>query len=93
MRYRILVLSCLTMFLSAALITTAGAEDADRISISELTRMQTTEPVVIIDTRTQSQWQHATDKIPGAVRLENQNDLQQFIFDIGPRTAIVTYCT
>ncbi len=93
MQYRILLLCCLTMFLCAALITTAVAEDADRISVSELISMQTTELVVIIDTRTQNQWQNAKGKIPGAIRLEGPADLQRIRYDVARQTAIVTYCT
>ncbi|WP_321392586.1 rhodanese-like domain-containing protein [uncultured Desulfuromusa sp.] len=49
--------------------------------------------VVIIDTRTPGQWKNAKDKIPGAIRINSQSDLQKLKADIPPDTEIVTYCT
>ncbi len=77
----------------AAEIPTRPA-DVQRITIVELQALQANhEPVIIIDTRTPGQWQHATDKIPGAIRIDSQSALQKLKAEVPPNTEIVTYCT
>ena len=67
--------------------------DVPRISVTDLQQMQTAEQVIIIDTRTEGQWQQAKDKIPGAIRLSSQSDLARLQETLTPDTALVTYCT
>jgi len=68
--------------------------DVQRITIADFQTLQTSDkPVVIIDTRTPGQWQRATDKIPGAIRVTSNNELQQLKSEVPPDTEIVTYCT
>jgi len=86
---------CLTFTCSAiaAEIPTRPA-DVQRITIAELQVLQANhEPVVMIDTRTPGQWQRATDKIPGAIRVDSQNALQKLKAEVPPNTEIVPYCT
>ncbi len=68
--------------------------DVQRITIADFQTLQASgEPVVIIDTRTPGQWQRATDKIPGAIRVTSNNELQKLKSEVPPDTEIVTYCT
>lgn len=65
----------------------------ERITVAELQTLQSQASVVFIDTRTTGQWQRATDKVPGAVRLTSQAELEQFKQTFQPDTPIVVYCT
>ena len=68
--------------------------DVKRITITELQDLQAAGVmVVIVDTRTPGQWQHATDKIPGAIRIDSQSALQKLKGTLQPDTEIATYCT
>jgi len=68
--------------------------DVKRITITELQELQAdNRMVVIIDTRTPGQWQRATDKIPGAIRIDSQGALQKLKVEVQPDTEIITYCT
>ncbi len=86
---------CLTFTCSAiaAEIPTRPA-DVQRITIAELQALQAShEPVIMVDTRTPGQWQRATDKIPGAIRIDSQSALKKLKAEVPPNTEIVTYCT
>ncbi|WP_029917095.1 rhodanese-like domain-containing protein [Pelobacter seleniigenes] len=78
---------------AAAAKIPAQPEDVPRISVTDLQQMQAAEQVIIIDTRTEGQWQQAKDKIPGAIRLSSQSDLARLQETLTPDTALVTYCT
>ena len=68
--------------------------DVQRITIADFQTLQASgKPVVIIDTRTPGQWQRAADKIPGAIRVTSNNELQKLKSEVPPDTEIVTYCT
>jgi len=68
--------------------------DVVRITIPELQDLQAGgEMVIIVDTRTPGQWQRATDKIPGAIRIDSQSALQKLKAEVALDTEIVTYCT
>ncbi len=91
----------LVVFLILICISTAMAadipkrsSDVQRITIAELQDLQTSDnTVIIVDTRSASQWQRAKDKIPGAVRVATNDELQEFKKKVPPDTEIVTYCT
>ncbi len=68
-------------------------EQVPRINVVELEALQKQESVLLIDTRTAGQWQRATDKATGAIRLTSQPELDQLLRDFPLHTAIVTYCT
>lgn len=92
------ILIMIFLFLSTPICLAAhdapsSADDIPRITIPELQRMQEAETVVMIDTRTQGQWQQASDKIPGAMRVSSREDLLQLKNTLSADTAIVTYCT
>ena len=71
-----------------------SSSDIQRITIAELQTLQASgETVIFIDTRNPSQWQRAKDKIPGAIRVTTQNELQTLQSEASPDTEIVTYCT
>ena len=78
---------------AAAAQLPAQPEDVPRISVADLLQLQAAEQVVIIDTRTEGQWQQAKDKIPGAIRLTSQSDLARLQQTLTPDAALVTYCT
>ena len=68
--------------------------DVQRITIADFQTLQASgKPVVIIDTRTPGQWQRAADKIPGAIRVTSNSELQQLKSEVPPDTEIITYCT
>ncbi|MDA3903998.1 MAG: rhodanese-like domain-containing protein [Desulfuromusa sp.] len=94
-RLSLILVLCLT-FISSAVATEIPKRPADvqRITMTEFQDLQTSGvPIVIIDTRTPGQWQQASDKIPGAVRVTSRKELQQLQKDVPPDTEIVTYCT
>ncbi len=78
---------------AAAAQPPAQPEDVPRISVADLLQLQAAEQVIIIDTRTEGQWQQAKDKIPGAIRLTSQSDLARLQQTLTPDAALVTYCT
>jgi hypothetical protein len=90
--FTIFFLLALSGFVTAQNIPTRIA-DVERMTIAELQRLQTQEPVLIIDTRAPGQWVRAKDKIPGAIRLNSLDDLDKFKKEVPPDRAIVTYCT
>lgn len=51
------------------------------------------EKILFVDTRTPSEWQNASDKIPGAIRLTTTNDIVELTRNYPADTIIVTYCT
>lgn len=68
--------------------------DIQRITIADFQALQASgKPVVIIDTRTPGQWQRSTDKIPGAIRVTSNNELQRLKDEVPADTEIVIYCT
>ncbi|NOQ42062.1 MAG: hypothetical protein GQ563_06135 [Desulfuromusa sp.] len=68
--------------------------DVQRITIADFQTLQASgKRVVIIDTRTPGQWQRAADKIPGAIRVTSNNELQKLKSEVPPGTEIITYCT
>ncbi|MFO7576303.1 MAG: rhodanese-like domain-containing protein [Pelovirga sp.] len=68
-------------------------DQVERLNVMEVQQLQSQETVLFIDTRTPGQWQGATNKIPGAMRITTQAELDRFKQDVPPGTAIVTYCT
>ncbi len=94
------LLPILIMIWAVAMLATAGAaevelqnKDVPRITAAELQQLQTREAVTIIDTRRPDQWQQATDKIPGAIRVTTYAQLFDLKKIIKTDSAIVTYCT
>ena len=64
-----------------------------RINVVDLQDLHSQETVVFIDTRTAAEWQRATDKIPGAIRITTQAEFEEFKRSVPTDTAVVTYCT
>ena len=86
---------CLVLIFSVSLATAdpAHPDQIPRINVVDLRALQSQEPVVFVDTRTAGQWQQAVDKIPGAIRITSQTELDDFKRTVPTDTAIVTYCT
>ncbi len=64
-----------------------------RINVVDLSALQSQQSVVFVDTRTAGQWQQATDKIPGALRITSQAELDEFKRRVPSDTIVVAYCT
>lgn len=64
-----------------------------RINVVDLRALQSQQSVVFVDTRTADQWQQAADKIPGALRITSQAELDLFKSRVPRDTIVVTYCT
>ena len=71
-----------------------SATHPPRITVEEVkTMLDRGEQVLIIDTRSQGQWQSSGHKAEGAIRLENTTDIHNLVKNYPPDTPIVTYCT
>lgn len=88
------------VFILVFLIVTAAVaelptrpDQVPRVNIVEVRALQSQGTVIFVDTRTAGQWQQARDKIPGAIRLTTQSDLERFKRDVPADTLVVTYCT
>jgi len=72
----------------------AVSEDPERISIDQvLARMQQGDPIVFLDSRRVDAWDQATTKIPGAIRVGNNEQLAAVMLELPRDSFIVTYCT
>ncbi len=79
---------------STALATVPDHPDQiPRINVVDLRALQSQQSVIFVDTRTPGQWQQATDKIPAALRITSQTQLDEFKRTVPSDTAVVTYCT
>ncbi len=89
------VLLCLVMATTAIAVDSIPAhpDQITRINVVDLRALQSQEPVVFVDTRTAGQWQQAVDKIPGAIRVTSQVELDNFKRTVPTETVVVTYCT
>ncbi len=66
----------------------------ERITIDKiLTKMQSGEQIVFLDSRNDHAWSQATSKIPGALRVSNNGHLRQLINELPKDQFVVTYCT
>lgn len=94
---RMLISLALVLLLSAVSVAAAdlptSPDQVPRTNVVEVQQLQAQETVIFVDTRTPGQWQGATSKIPGAMRITTQAELDRFKQDVPPGTAIVTYCT
>lgn len=92
---RVLALSALLLFCSlqvGAAVLSPG--HPPRVSVEDVRNMLNAgETVLFIDTRTNQQWQSATHKIPGAIRLVTTSDILDLTREYPADTTIVTYCT
>lgn len=87
----VILLLCFSTQVGAA---TSRPGDLPRVSIEQVQKMlDAGETVLFVDVRTNLQWQHAAQKIPGAIRLENSSDILDLVRNTPADTAIVTYCT
>ncbi len=64
-----------------------------RINIEEVkNKLDNREPVVVIDTRNQRDWDSSDVKLPGALRI-HYSELEQHLEKLPHDKLIVTYCT
>ena len=74
--------------------STAAMEEPQRITIDQvLARMQQGQPVVFLDSRRVDAWDQAATKIPGAIRVGNNQQLAEVMQELPKDSFIVTYCT
>lgn len=71
----------------------AHPDQIPRVNVVDLRALQSQQSVVFVDTRTAGQWQQATDKIPGALRITSQAELDEFKRTVPLDTTVVAYCT
>ncbi len=69
------------------------AKDIPRITPADAQQLQNQEDITYIDTRKPDQWQTATDKIPGAIRVTTYSELYALKKVLPADRAIITYCT
>jgi len=70
------------------------ANDPERITIDQvLAKIERGEPITFLDSRNDHAWEHAEEKIPGALRVRNNSDLRQLLTELPKETFVVTYCT
>lgn len=71
----------------------AHSDQIPRINVVDLRALQSQHSIVFVDTRTAGQWQQAADKVPGALRVTSQAELDEFKRTVPYDTVVVTYCT
>lgn len=70
------------------------ANELERITISQvLARLNRGEPIVFLDSRNEVDWGLADTKIPGAIRVGNNEQLSQRLVEMPKEQFIVPYCT
>lgn len=70
----------------------AGASDAPRMTKEDLLALLGRPDVVVVDVRTERQWEGSREKIPGAVR-EDPRDAASWGARYSKEKTIVVYCT
>lgn len=74
--------------------STASANEPERITINQvLGRLTRGEPVIFLDSRNEVDWGLADTKIPGAIRVGNNEQLSQRLVELPKDQYIVPYCT
>ncbi len=70
------------------------SKEPERITVDEsLSKMQRQEPVTFIDSRSDTAWMEARKKIPGAIRVGNNEQLKRVARTLPKDGFIITYCT
>jgi len=86
-----ILLSCFCVQGEAATFDTRTLPRVNMEQVQKL--LDAGESVLFVDVRTNTQWQQAPDKIPGAIRLSDSSDILALVRDYPDDTPIVTYCT
>jgi len=93
LRKIVLILVALSCLLVPAVIF-ADNHDPKRIMPAEvMAKLTAGEDVVILDTRTSTDWQVGTLMIADALRVKDNETLNQIVRKIPLERLIVTYCT
>lgn len=67
--------------------------EATRVTVEEVKeRMDRGEQFTFVDTRNPNAWEQATTKLPGAIRVP-ENEVAQHVSEIPRDRAAITYCT
>lgn len=94
--FRLTVITLICLLLLPVQILAAGSPETNaqvsRISVTELLRLITEEPVIIVDARGPQAWKRAGNKIPGAIRLDTLEKIADFACATDRQQAIVVYC-
>ena len=72
-------------------VSQAGAPEAPRITIEKFKEIMGKPGVVVLDVRTQKDWDAGTNKIPGAFK-ENAKKVSEWMSKYGKDKTIVVYC-
>jgi rhodanese-related sulfurtransferase len=75
--------------------TAPGGLEATRVTADEvLARLGRGEPLVFVDARKEEEWEKASEKLPGALRVSPQMKDEQETLPLIPRDrGVITYCT
>ncbi len=66
----------------------------EKITIDQvLGKMQQGESIVFVDSRKKGAWEQADNKIPGAIRVGNNDQLRQLVKELPKDQFTVVYCT
>lgn len=82
----------LVFLLSVIGATVAAAQDVPRMTVDELKGLLGNPDLVIIDVRTNGDWNGAKEKIAGAVR-EDPHDVESWAKKYPKEKTLVLYCT
>ena len=92
MKQRHFVLAVTLLSLALAWASSVGAEDIPKITKEELKAMMDNPKVVIVDVRTNPEWNTGKVKIKGAVR-EDPTKVQSWIEKYSSDKTFVFYCS
>lgn len=77
-----------------ALAASDPASASVRMTVEEvLERRDSGENIVFLDSRNHMVWESAEYKIPGAIRVGDQAQLEQVVPELPSDSLIITYCT
>ncbi len=79
------------LLLFAFTMPTYGAEDAPRISTEQLKDILDSPDLVLLDVRTEKDWEKSDRKIVGAVRVD-PDDVSSWAGDYSKDQKIILYC-
>ena len=92
MKLRYWVLAVTLLSLTAVWVSSVGAADIARITKEELKTMMDNPKVVVVDVRTNPEWNISKVKIKGAVR-EDASKVKSWIEKYSPDKTFVFYCS
>ena len=90
MRWKIL-LGLICLFFVTITLPVYGKDNVPRISSEQLNAIRDTPGLVILDVRTEKDWNKSDKKVAGAVRVDPL-DIESWVEEYGRDQKIVLYC-